>query len=139
MLRYLPIVIVVALSVYCVFDVLGSDERRRRGLSRPLWLVVVLVPLLGAVAWLLAGRGASQGGVARRPAGPVAPDDDPEFLFRLDQERRRRQQERDAGGTGTGATGTDDAPGARDGGAPRSDDGTADGTGPAASDDAPSA
>ncbi|MBO0899564.1 PLDc N-terminal domain-containing protein [Cellulomonas sp. zg-ZUI222] len=139
MLRYLPIVIVVALSVYCVFDVLGSDERRRRGLSRHLWLLVVLVPLVGAVAWLLAGRGSSQGGVARRGTGPVAPDDDPEFLFRLDQERRRRQQERDARGDGDGGKGADDAPGARGGDAPDDGDGTADGTGPAASDDAPSA
>ncbi|UZN02389.1 PLD nuclease N-terminal domain-containing protein [Cellulomonas sp. S1-8] len=93
MLRYLPLVAVVAFTVYCAFDVLGSDAHRRRGLPAVAWLLIVLVPVLGGVAWLVAGRGASPaGGPGPRRSGPVAPDDDPEFLFRLEQEQRRREK-----------------------------------------------
>lgn len=101
MLRYLPLVLLVAFVVYCVFDVVGSDERRRRGLPVPLWLLlVVLVPVVGGVVWLLVSRGTPHQGTAGRGAGPVAPDDDPEFLFRLDQERRRRERQDGAQGQG---------------------------------------
>lgn len=93
MLRYLPIVLVVAFSVYCVFDVLGSDERRRRGLPVPVWLLVVLVPVVGGAVWLVVSRGTPRAGTVARGGGPLAPDDDPEFLFRLDQEQRRRRQQ----------------------------------------------
>lgn len=108
MLRYLPVVLVVAFAVYCVFDVLGSDERARRGLPVPVWLlVVVLVPVAGGVVWLVVSRGAAHGGTGgTQGRGPVAPDDDPEFLFRLDQERRRREQQ------------DDPSRGRRDGGSP---------------------
>ncbi|GIG38900.1 PLDc N-terminal domain-containing protein [Cellulomonas phragmiteti] len=95
MLRYLPLVLVVAFTVYCVFDVLGSDERTRRGLPAPVWLLVVLaLPVLGGVVWLVVSRGTPRTGTAGpRSRGPVAPDDDPEFLFRLEQEQRRRARQ----------------------------------------------
>lgn len=111
MLRYLPPVLVVAFTLFCVFDVLGSDDRTRRGVPTPAWLLVVLaLPVVGGVVWLVVSRLAAR--TPGRPAGPVAPDDDPEFLFRLDQERRRReqQQRREAAATGTDAA-ADDAPG----------------------------
>jgi len=94
-LRYLPLVVVVAFALYCVFDVLGSDERTRRGLPVPVWLLVVLLlPVVGGVVWLVVSRGTPHAGTAQpRGGGPVAPDDDPEFLFRLDQERRRRERQ----------------------------------------------
>ncbi len=93
MLRFLAVALAVALAVYCVFDVLGSDARRRRELPAVLWvLVVVVLPVVGGVIWLLVSRNAPHGPAGRAGRGPVAPDDDPEFLFRLDQERRRREQ-----------------------------------------------
>ena len=95
MLRYLPLILLVAFIVYCVFDVLGSDVRARRGLPVPVWLlVVVAVPVAGGVAWLVLSRRApSAGSTGPGRGGPIAPDDDPEFLFRLDQERRRRERQ----------------------------------------------
>ena len=121
MLRYLPLVLAVALVVYAVLDVLGSDERRRRGLPVPVWLlVVVLLPVVGPVVWLVVSRGAPRdGAVGPRSVGPLAPDDDPEFLFRLDQERRRRERQhgtgdRDADGPGSDGPGSD-GPGTTDG------------------------
>jgi len=104
-LRYLPFVLILALTVYCVFDVLGSDERARRGLPTTVWLLIVLLPVLGGVVWLVARRRAPHAGApGARRGGPVAPDDDPEFLFRLDQERRRRQQQDRTGRPDDGST-----------------------------------
>jgi hypothetical protein len=72
---------------------MGSDEHRRRGVPTPVWLLIVLVPVLGGVLWLVMSRGAPSAGQRGPARGPVAPDDDPEFLRRLDLERRRREQQ----------------------------------------------
>ena len=111
MLRYLPFILAAAFLIYCVFDVLGSDARRRRGLPAVVWLLVVLLlPVVGGVVWLLVSRwSAHGGGTSGRDRGPVAPDDDPEFLFRLDQERRRRAQQDGAPDPGP-RDGTSDTP-----------------------------
>ncbi|MFC8600683.1 MULTISPECIES: PLD nuclease N-terminal domain-containing protein [unclassified Isoptericola] len=101
--------LVVGLALYALLDLAGSEEEERGGLPRWLWaVIIVLLPIFGAVAWIIvkqASRRASGGrgpssrpgrpGPAgpRRPSGPVAPDDDPEFLWRLEQEKRRRQRE----------------------------------------------
>lgn len=98
MLRNLLFLVTLGLAVYSVMDVLRSTEKQRLGLPLGAWVLLVLVPIAGPVAWLMLSR--SQGGgpgrssSRRRP--PVAPDDDPEFLSRLDEERRRR--EADGGG-----------------------------------------
>ncbi|MCC2335564.1 PLD nuclease N-terminal domain-containing protein [Cellulomonas wangsupingiae] len=118
MLRYLPLILAVALIIYCVFDVLGSDERARRGLPTTVWLLIVLLPFVGGVVWLVVRRRAPHAGApGARGGGPVAPDDDPEFLFRLDQERRRRQRQDgsdrpDDGSTADGSSTADGPPAA---------------------------
>lgn len=106
--RYLAFVIVVGLAVWAVLDISRSDDDERLGVHRALWIaLVVLVPVLGAVVWMLVSRGrraARQSGTGagggpggtrpqRRRSGPVAPDDDPDFLRQLDEERRRREQD----------------------------------------------
>ncbi|MFC7878864.1 PLD nuclease N-terminal domain-containing protein [Isoptericola sp. NPDC057391] len=106
--------LVVGLALYALLDLFGSEEDERGGLPRWLWaVIIVLLPIFGAVAWIIvkqSSRRASggRGGTSwpgrrgpsgpRRPSGPVAPDDDPEFLWRLEQEKRRR--EREGGGNG---------------------------------------
>lgn len=93
-------ILLVALWVYCIFDVVSTDEALMRNMPKILWLVVViLVPTVGAVAWLLLGRPIGAGlrpgdTTPRRPAPrpaprPLAPDDDPSFLARLDEETKR--------------------------------------------------
>lgn len=90
MSRLLPIAFIVwvAFTVFTVVDVALIERRRIRGLPKPLWIVViVLVPIVGGVLWLVVGRvraGDAAGGVRR---GPLAPDDDPEFLRRLNREK----------------------------------------------------
>ena len=94
----------LAFTIYCLLDVVLTDSELVRNLPKPVWvLVVLLVPLAGGVVWLLAGRPAeataapggarSRAGRRDHPAGrarrprprPKGPDDDPEFLRRLDE------------------------------------------------------
>ena len=107
MLRVLPIVVLLAVYIYALIDLATSPGDEVRVLPRPVWLLVILlVPVLGPVSWLVFGRppsrpdGGDGGGGLRdripRPAprppsgyagGPVAPDDDPDFLRKLDEHR----------------------------------------------------
>jgi hypothetical protein len=118
MLRVVAVLVVVGLMVYAFVDCVRADARDLRHLPRPAWLLLILVPLVGALAYLFAGRPlhTTDEPVAR----PLAPDDDPEFLRRLDlerrrrqadEERRRRQRERREGGPQgeTGPEGEDQA------------------------------
>ena len=88
----LVVVVVVVLSVYSLFDVLATDRARIRLLPKPVWAVVVLVPVLGPLAWLLAGRSRPTPMVPPRPRA-VGPDDDPDFLWNLERRKRRRPDE----------------------------------------------
>jgi hypothetical protein len=91
----------VVLVVLTLISVLSAD--RVRTMPRALWvLVILLVPLLGPVAYLLTGRPVAEGGTphgphGRRPvrprSGPSAPDDDPDFLKTLDPHRSKRDRE----------------------------------------------
>jgi hypothetical protein len=116
MLRLLPMLLILALALFAVIDCLSRDDDEIRGLPKVLWvLVILLFPLLGSLAWFFAGRprgaalpgpgfgsGGSGSGGERRfglPGGfgrpgprPVAPDDDPEFLRRLDEQRKRDEE-----------------------------------------------
>lgn len=80
------------LLVYAVLDLLRTPAASVRTLPRTAWFLVVLPPVFGPVAWLLAGRPRRGELLPPRPvAAPVPPDDDPEFLREL---RRRAQEQR---------------------------------------------
>ena len=91
MSRLLPIAFIVwvAFTVFTVVDVALIERNRIRALPKPAWIaLVILVPIVGGVLWFAVGRirtGEAAVGSARR--GPVAPDDDPEFLRRLNREK----------------------------------------------------
>ena len=139
-MRNLLFVALLGLVVYSIIDVWRSEADERYGVSRVLWvLLIVLVPVLGAIAWLVArsqararGAGGGSGGSGgsrprpprpgpRKPSGPLAPDDDPEFLWRLEQRQRRADAagratdgvppQPGAGTDGSAAGGRDDTPG----------------------------
>lgn len=111
MARVLLFLLIIALAVYAAVDVTNSDSDDRRGLPAGLWLVLVVVlPIVGPLLWFMVSRsqraaraggptsggstaGPSTSGPTRPRRGPVAPDDDPEFLWRLEQEQRRRKQQ----------------------------------------------
>lgn len=85
-------VAVLAIFVYGLVDVIRTDSRQTRGISKPAWIVVMIVlPVVGAILWLLIGRprGNPQPQVRRRS---TAPDDDPEFLRNLESQRRKQAE-----------------------------------------------
>jgi hypothetical protein len=109
MLVLAAVVILAALGIwlYCLFEVLSTDEGETRHLPKFGWFLVVLLGFeLGAAAWLLFGRRrgfvsasvpawpeyrTSRGGEGAGDPGrqvPLGPDDDPEFLSRLDRRLR---------------------------------------------------
>jgi len=93
--RVLLILALVATAfwVYTIVDCAVQPPTRHRGVSKPLWIVIVLLlPVIGGVLWLLVGRARRSRVQATR-----APDDDPEFLGRIgsisDQDERIRRLE----------------------------------------------
>lgn len=109
-------VVTFALWVFCLVDVIGTPEGKVRNLPKVGWLVLVLIfPLVGSIAWLVAGRPET-----RAPKPPTAfpeydrpgratvcdPEKDEAFLRevraraeeqrrRYEEKRRREQQEPD--------------------------------------------
>ena len=105
----------LALLVYAVLDVVTTPRDAVQVLPKPLWLLIVLfVPIVGGIAWLVAGR--PQGSARSLPykgnagispaynrpqrASAAAPDDDEAFLRglreRAEQQRRTAEQQRRA-------------------------------------------
>lgn len=132
MLRVLPFALDLALLVFCLIDCIQADPGAVRNLPKGGWIVLILLfPLVGGVAWLVAGRPvgprprrvpwpstATAGFPEYERPRPVAPDDDPVFLAGIAQsnaehekllrawedqlrERERRLAERDDGEGGT--------------------------------------
>ncbi|WP_432574553.1 PLD nuclease N-terminal domain-containing protein [Kineococcus sp. SYSU DK005] len=81
----LPVLLVLALTVYCVVSIVQAGEGEVRNLPKWGWLLLVLFfPLAGGLAYVVAGRPAA-GAVGRRTPpgrrpGPKGPDDDEDFL-----------------------------------------------------------
>jgi ABC-type Na+ efflux pump permease subunit len=87
LLVILPFV-VLAVDVFAIVDVILTDLRRVRALNKTIWVLIVLVlPLVGAVLWFTIGKDRSASSDERRT---IAPDDDPSFLKNL-----RRDEEQD--------------------------------------------
>ncbi|WP_454167342.1 PLD nuclease N-terminal domain-containing protein [Microbacterium lacticum] len=90
----LPVLLLlIAFWVYSIVDCALLSPTRHRGVSKPVWiLIVVLLPVLGGILWFIVGRG-------RQRTAPVstAPDDDLEFLGSIgsisDQDERIRRLE----------------------------------------------
>jgi hypothetical protein len=91
MLRVVVVVAVIVVFVYGLVDVIRTDPRETKGISKPAWIVVqILLPVIGAILWFLIGRPRGTSPARATYSHPIAPDDDPEFLRNL--ELRRRQQ-----------------------------------------------
>ncbi len=107
--------IALVMAVYCSINVITTPEAQVRNLPKLLWLVLVLLfPVVGGIAWLVAGRPLRTGtaGLAYtgnagippeydRPGRARAgnPDDDAAFLeslkARAEEQRKRAQERRD--------------------------------------------
>ena len=69
---FVPLVL-LALWVYCILDVIATDDSLARNLPKGMWLLIVIfLPDIGSLAWLLLGRplyaGWRPGDTNRRPA-----------------------------------------------------------------------
>ncbi|MDI3213001.1 PLD nuclease N-terminal domain-containing protein [Arthrobacter sp. AL12] len=95
MLRVVVVVAVLVVFVYGLVDVIRTDPRQTKGISKPAWIVVqIVLPVIGAILWFLIGRPRGTSPARTNYSHPIAPDDDPDFLRNLEL-RRRRQAEAD--------------------------------------------
>ncbi len=81
MSRALPLILLVAVTVFAVIDAVLTPKHQLPG--KGWWVVgIILLPVIGPVAWLTVGRRArrASGGGRSGPVPPIAPDDDPDFL-----------------------------------------------------------
>ena len=106
--------VLLGLWLFCLFDVITTADAECRNLPKLVWLLIVLMlPDIGSLIWLIAGRPRTYApGPGRSTAYPeydrpgrfaaTNPDDDEEFLRqvreRAEEQRRRyrEQQERAA-------------------------------------------
>ena len=85
--------LLIAFWVYSIVDCALQPPTRHRGVSKPVWLlIVVLLPIIGGVMWFVVGRARRQ-----QPSSFRAPDDNPDFLGSIgtvsDQDERIRRLE----------------------------------------------
>lgn len=83
--RVIPIIVLVALTIYCTIEVAQARSWDVRRMPKWLWAVVVIgVPGIGPLAWLVFGRPLAPPKDGRRPPPPPRPpDDNPDFLRNL--------------------------------------------------------
>lgn len=100
----------IALWIYCILDVISTDEILMRHLPKMAWLVIVVILAdIGSIAWLALGRPAFAGWrpgdtTGRQTRRVVGPEDRPDFpssrssaekdrleAWQADLERRERE------------------------------------------------
>ncbi|GAA2546617.1 hypothetical protein HD598_002042 [Neomicrococcus aestuarii] len=94
-------IVAVSIIIYALIQCILSDSRRVRSISKPAWiLAIVLLPLVGALLWFWLGRPISgpRPAVASAsgydaPGRPTAPDDDDAFLRNLERQRELKKRE----------------------------------------------
>ncbi|MDP3892161.1 PLDc N-terminal domain-containing protein [Nocardioides sp.] len=114
-LQLVGAVVTFALWVYCLVNVIGTPDGKARNLPKVAWLLLVLFfPLVGSIAWLVAGRPQTRAATGpatafpeyERPGRAAAADPAKDEAFlrdvraraeeqrrRYEQEKRRRQQQ----------------------------------------------
>ena len=81
---FVPLVL-LALWIYCILDVIATEDSLIRNLPKTMWLLIVIfLPDIGSLAWLLLGRpmyaGWRPGDKTRRPTKRViGPEDRADF------------------------------------------------------------
>ncbi|MCY0953522.1 PLD nuclease N-terminal domain-containing protein [Streptomyces sp. H27-S2] len=103
MLRYLPFLLIIALTIYTFIDCLNTPEEEVKHLPKVVWVIIILLfSIVGPVVWLVAGKkrsavggGGGFGDGRARRAQWVAPDDNPEFLKSLRDEQDEQDEKKD--------------------------------------------
>jgi hypothetical protein len=102
--RNVLVLVELAMLVYCLIDCIQSPSTQVRNLPKVVWvLLIVVLPLVGGIAWLVAGRPLASATrqvpwPSTRTAGfpederPRGPDDDPAFLSRIDRPDTKHEE-----------------------------------------------
>lgn len=124
----------IALVVYALVDVIQADEDEVGGVQKGFWIIaIVFLPLAGSIAWIVVSNSARRRRAALRDqvtgfpesqpppaqytrrvrswekdAAPSGPEDDPEFLWLMEQARRKRARESRESGRREGRQPEDD-------------------------------
>jgi hypothetical protein len=139
MLKLVFFLLYLALVVYALVDVIQAEEEDLGGIQKGFWIVaIVFLPLAGSLAWIVVSntarrrRRSSGEQVTGFPAGqpaparyerrtrsweqdatPLAPEDDPEFIWLMEQAKRKREREAHESTGGTADAGPADEDGDR--------------------------
>ncbi|UWM50441.1 PLD nuclease N-terminal domain-containing protein [Streptomyces carpaticus] len=107
MLRVLMYLVPLALAIYALVDCISTKDEEVKHLPKLIWiLLIVFAWIIGPIAWIFIGRkrGAAAGGTGAGPGfgrrtggggGWVAPDDNPDFLRSLNDEKQREENAKD--------------------------------------------
>ncbi|MEU3945855.1 PLD nuclease N-terminal domain-containing protein [Streptomyces sp. NPDC029526] len=99
MLRVLMFLVPLALSIYAFIDCISTKDEDIRHMPKPLWAILVLLfPLVGSISWIIAGKKRHPAGAPGSGGSPwgfgggsrqqwVAPDDNPDFLKSLNDDK----------------------------------------------------
>lgn len=114
MLRVLIVIAWIALTVYAIADWFRTPEEELPArLPKVMWLILIIITIpsfsIGAIAWIVV-RAVTRAEAGKSPlpplsipkptppptapTGPLAPDDDPEFLFRIERDIQREKRAR---------------------------------------------
>ena len=108
MIDVLPEIVTVVFLIFCLIDCIQTDSILVRNLPKVAWIILIIIlPLIGGVAWLVAGRPQRQGSSATVPwrstptagfpeyerPGPARSTSEIDEQLRRDQERVDREHE----------------------------------------------
>ena len=85
MTRLLPLILILAISVYAFVDCARTPQESIQKFPKWAWILAILVApfAIGGIAWLFIGRSRGLGGPKGGRKKIIPPDDDPDFLRRL--------------------------------------------------------
>ncbi|MBM3691080.1 MAG: hypothetical protein FJW76_03615 [Actinobacteria bacterium] len=88
MLRVVGIVIALVLFFAALIDLSRASTAKRAR-----WFFVILIPVVGPLAWFFYGNRPNLAGGGKKRV--VGPDDDPDYLWRIEKELRKRKKNKD--------------------------------------------
>ena len=90
-MRVFALAVLVVFTVFVTVFAASANKNEVRTMPKWAWvLVCLLFPLIGGVLYLLVGRPV---GGAKQQTRIVAPDDDPEFLRKLNEQIRKQKEQ----------------------------------------------
>ncbi|MET8057649.1 PLD nuclease N-terminal domain-containing protein [Streptomyces microflavus] len=104
-MRALLFIVPLALTIYAFIDCLNTSEEDTKHLPKIAWVFIILLFwIVGPVVWLVAGKARRNAATGTGPSSWqrgrrqqwVAPDDNPDFLKSLKDDKDARKAESEA-------------------------------------------